>query len=404
MTTQYATRRFIFADAIRHTTDRSSKELLGHQLSALASDYDYLEGRTRRFPPSELVEALEVAVANAKPNSELKEALDAVCLINVLPRRLLAFHRSPVVFLAVSNDDKYIISADEEDYFHILERATSHTMASVHTALRGTIVTVAMTDDGPIYVWKANATLTVVYASGRREKRMIMDHSRAIVSAAISPDGHMIVLAALDGEVSVWEWKSDDKPRRLIGNVQHVVALSVMPSGKSLLIGSDRGVSLWDLASGRELVEFYGLSSSVVALAATRDGNAVIATDGNRILKWELGSPDPVLSIQTTDIVRALAVSSKGHVIIAGGMDGISVWDLESGSQLPKPEPQVGPVSSLAPTSDGAEIVVGGLHGEVWLPPARVVTHGENWTRSTRRGSFWMLRLELATRGLSRQR
>jgi WD40 repeat protein len=175
-------------------------------------------------------------------------------------------------------------------------------------------------------------------------------HSDEVRSVAFAADGHTLVSASSDQSIIVWDVTDRAKPRQL-----------------GIPLGADNtAVSPIRVAAGGRLV---------ATKTDTRGGVALSALSGVTPARL-LGPAD-----DGDEEIRDLGFSLDGRLLVAGGVDQATVWDLEDpreprqlGARLVGHRAGIGSVA--VSTSDSRTLVAtGGLTGEVNLwdlsPPVR---------------------------------
>ena len=68
-------------------------------------------------------------------------------------------------------------------------------------------------------------------------------------------------------------------------------------------------------------------------------------------------------------MVHSLSFSPDGRRIVSGGLDGVRMWDADTGQQVGQPLTE-GWVDSVAFSTDGQEVITGSRDGNVrvWEP------------------------------------
>jgi WD40 repeat protein len=160
-----------------------------------------------------------------------------------------------------------------------------------------------------------------------------------------------------------------------------VGCLAVSPDGTMMATGHDSGqVCLWMTAARRRVArldasgvaEFAGVSPiRLVSLAFARDGNSLASasTDG-RIRIWDVRARRAVRVLASARLIVAFGRSASQ--LVAAGGDGINVWCLDDGRQLPV-EPAGAPgrpaavLISMGLSASGDLVACGGEDGAVVL-------------------------------------
>lgn len=188
-------------------------------------------------------------------------------------------------------------------------------------------------------------------------------HTDAIRALARGP-GDRLISGGADRRAVVWDARTLTPIRRLEGHTNEVVAVAFRNEREVLTASLDRTVRLWDLATGKELRRFEGATDRLRELAVTPDGRYLFAGgDDGQIRGWEVGTGRLVFRLAGhRGGTLALASDPTGGTLASAGRDGVvRRWELARGTELAALE--IGlrrPVRSLAFSSDGTHLVVGG--------------------------------------------
>lgn len=125
---------------------------------------------------------------------------------------------------------------------------------------------------------------------GSGEMGLLASAAGPITALAFSPDGSMVVFAARDSTVRLWDPVQKQELRALKGHTAPVRALVFSSDGQTLASGGDDAtVRLWQVASGQEAAAPMRQSSPVIKLAMSPGGTGVASagSDG-RVVLWFL--------------------------------------------------------------------------------------------------------------------
>lgn len=340
-------------------------------------------------------------------------------------------HEGGVVAVAISADGRRAISTSGESgmlkVWNLDLGAELHTLNHENGAW-----TVAISSDGRQAI-SASDTLKVWDVATGAHVRTLIGHEQNVRALAIAPDGRGAVSASWDDTFRVWNLDSGDTLRTFPyesiynrGNRGQDVAISA--DGRRAVSASRDDydhfwiLQVWDLERGGQLPgPDHGSGGRDLAVAITADGRRAVSASGNGTLKvWdfdtpraepqtftqeELGTYDVALinggrqavtatsaggshiRVKTWELdagsrlamghaeaVMAVAIASDGSRAVSVSSDGLKVWDLDTGTELPvfarksAVAAQRGTVVGLSVTPDGQCVVCGGSDGiiKIW--------------------------------------
>ena len=212
----------------------------------------------------------------------------------------------------------------------------------------GTVRSVAYGQDGKLLVTAAEDGRVFLWDIGTLRPLREQLTGERVTSVALSADGTRLATGSADGIVRLWEVKSG-RPlgEPLIGRLHSVPEVIFVGDGKLLAIESkDSSVVVWDADNRAVRAEISAeKNQSVTAVTVSLDGKrlAIGSTPG----RWDLGSSAVVLwdLENRTPIgerilprgrgVFSLALSSDGKRLATGSSDGLIIlWDSEGRKQL----------------------------------------------------------------------
>ncbi|KZV99911.1 WD40 repeat-like protein [Exidia glandulosa HHB12029] len=218
--------------------------------------------------------------------------------------------------------------------------------------------------DGAFCVWDVDSATRVlgpvaVIESGHE--------SPPVYSIASSPDGTRIATNGSENSVVVWDSRTGEKVREMVGHRSPIGCLAFSPDGVELVAGSEDGdLHIWNVDSGEDLgIMRTGHASAVTAVfycngtSGMRIFSASYSDSTVRI--WDavtkaLISEPPRLAYY----VSCMAVSADGTRFALGSYAGkITLCDAETGAVIPLPFRDHGPgapVWGLAFSPDGRRL------------------------------------------------
>lgn len=298
--------------------------------------------------------------------------------------RVLSGHRGSVDALGFSQDGRYLISGAADSTARVWDLTSGRTIHVIE-GFKGSVRGVAI-GPGNRFVVTADGlggTTALWDTSSWRVIRSYRPplHSQIPVDLALSPNGRLVATAGNDGNIRLWDFVANTKPRVLSGHINAVAGVAFSPNGKLLASGGfDDTGRLWNVATGKQLRVYTGHRGIVYSVAFSPDGLtlATAADDGTTRL-WAVTSETRavrrVLRPRKLGIaaLAAIAVSPDSKDVVAAGPDGVvHAWVATTGREVWAAH-AVGfgdTLRSLAFSPDG-RFVLGGGEGGVVLLDAR---------------------------------
>ncbi|KAH8103094.1 WD40 repeat-like protein [Cristinia sonorae] len=238
---------------------------------------------------------------------------------------------------------------------HYFKQANTKVVCS--TFHRGSNLLVVGFSTGVFGLWEMPGFSNIHTLSISQEK---------ISSVAISASGEWLAFGARKlGQLLVWEWQSESYILKQQGHYFDMNTLAYAPDGQNIATGGDDGkVKVWNTTSGFCFVTFTEHSSAVSAVEFAKQGQVLFTAslDGTvrafDLIRYRnfrtFTSPTPVQ-------FSCLAVDPSGEVVAAGSTDSFEVflWSVQTGKLLDVLTGHEGPISSLAFSPTGNQLVSG---------------------------------------------
>jgi WD40 repeat protein len=190
-------------------------------------------------------------------------------------------------------------------------------------------------------VWSADAS-TLLLASGdgelvrvdaRREAplRVLGAHSGGALAVAWQRAGPLFASSGQDGEVRLWDSRSDTAEVIASGDWSEHLAFS--PDGRSLAVATGRRLRLFD-ANGQEAMQLPEGASGILALAWKPMGRELAAVGNGGLRVHQLGAAVQSRDYPWKGACLTASWRADGRVLASGLQDGsVHFWNLAAGSQ-----------------------------------------------------------------------
>ncbi|KAJ3324197.1 hypothetical protein HDU76_013452, partial [Blyttiomyces sp. JEL0837] len=226
------------------------------------------------------------------------------------------------------------------------------------------VYSVCFSDDGNMVVSAARDCCIRLWdvASGK-EIRRLDGHDSFVFGVCFSPDGERIASASDDKSVIIWDVESGRVLKKLLGHDSWVYSVKFSRDGRSVVSGSgDKSIIVWDVENGVELKKFTGHTGPLESVVFSGDGQRIVSGSGDKTIRvWEVESGTEILRIEGhTSSVDSVNLSPDGKWIVTGSEDrSIGIWDATTGVEVCKLLGHTSTVSSVCFSSDGTQIVSG---------------------------------------------
>jgi WD40 repeat protein len=207
--------------------------------------------------------------------------------------RVLDVGTDTIWAIALSSDNQYVASANDDDVLQIMFKATGRTVAWLKGEKnQGRTRALAFSpngrelaaagDDYQLRLWDWEATTFRAFA---------VEHDDRIFSIAYSPDGSLVAGAGQDGLAVIWRVADGTVVHRFKYENTRLWAVVFDPSGDYVAIGGDEHtVDIWSVLTGERVDRLAGHSRRVWSVVYSPDGKLIASgsTDGT-VRLWRVG-------------------------------------------------------------------------------------------------------------------
>src|SRR5262249_2088351 len=132
----------------------------------------------------------------------------------------------------------------------------------------------------------------------------------------------------------VWDPMKPGTPPAILpgpgGNGEGTFGVTFLADDRLASAGPDRVVRLWHRKGAWTADRGLKHDSPLIALAVSPDGTTLVASTKDphpQVLRWDLSRPDaPPETLATGVLVRGLALTPDGNVLIANAVSKLLVW------------------------------------------------------------------------------
>ncbi len=290
------------------------------------------------------------------PGYDRKEILGA-WLLNVLEG-----HTGGVNSVAVTEDDRYILSGSEDRTLRLWELAAAETKG-VFQGHEDSVRSVAISANGRYALSASNdRTLRLWDIPTGKCRGVFKGHTASVGTVLFGTDNRYALSQDDNGIIHLWDLLKKDTLRTIYVNEDSTTVGSSLITEHSATIGSgqlnnttvalypdlryaitgrgDGVISVWDIALEERLRSFKMLNNSITALAVSSDGRFIL-TGGlyeGAIQLWGFRSGRLIRSFKGhTGEITTVCFSSDVKCILSAGTDEtIRIWDIETSRELRK--------------------------------------------------------------------
>lgn len=283
--------------------------------------------------------------------------------------RSLTSHTWPVLSIAISSDNQFLVSGSADYTIKIWELQTSRLIAT----LRGhsePVYAVAMSPDNQhIVSGSSDNTIKIWELSTGELISTLTGHSDSVYSVAISPDGQTIASGSWDNTIKLWNLpdsisaKSGQPICTFTGHSDWVYSLAFSPDGQMLASGSwDRTVKLWNIAKGKLIRSLLGHSDRIFSVAFSPHKQMLASASWDKTIKlWDLSTGKVIHTlIGHRDRVFSIAFHPQEKILVSGSWDNtIKLWNIDTGKLIRTLTKHSDTIWSVVFSADGQTLACG---------------------------------------------
>lgn len=252
--------------------------------------------------------------------------------------------------------EKAVVNTAEGEDGVAVSSAVPHSVIEGHDE----IVWAVEATDGRLFSASADKTIRVWDTETRRCLHVLEEHTRPVLSLAISDEHKKLFSGSYDCSIRVWDLTTYRRVKSLHGHTDAVRALAV--AGDVLFSGSyDSTVRVWDAATLNCVAIFDGHQDNVRVLTA--DSKHLYSGSWDKTIRvWDMRTLRCVRVLEGhVEAVLALTVM-KNHLISGSYDTTVRFWNTESFACVGKFEGHEDAVRVLTSTGEDADTVYSGSY------------------------------------------
>ncbi|MFH7031014.1 MAG: WD40 repeat domain-containing protein [Heteroscytonema crispum UTEX LB 1556] len=291
-------------------------------------------------------------ILNAIANLKQQRQQDYSHLIHTLTG-----HSAKVSSIAISCDGQTLVSGCADKTIKVWDINTG-TLIRTLTEDLGEVSSIAVSPDGNFLAVGScqhpKSNVKVWHLKTGKLLHTLLGHQKPVNFVTISPFG--LILASGSNKIKIWNLEKGDRICTLWHSTA-VHAAAIGPDGTILASGSsDNKIRLWNPRTGQPLRTLIGHFGEVKSIVISFDGETIFSGSADKTIKiWHLGT-GKILHTLTghLDEVKSLAISPNGEILFSGSADKtIKIWCLRTGELLQTITGHSGAVNSVAVSPDG---------------------------------------------------
>jgi WD40 repeat protein/serine/threonine protein kinase len=224
----------------------------------------------------------------------------------------------------------------------------------------------------------AVASSAGVYLIADKQIIQFLDPQDEAVSLAFSTIGDVLAVGLRNGDIQLWDWRTQSRLAVLSGHFDRVNRLLFSPTQNYLFSASkDKRIKVWDIDNRTEAATWSLHESPVNDIAISSDGKFLVSGgDDQKLIVWEINNAQASKRkiFPHSFKIQAVALFQKGNdlIVAAGGDTGlISQWNARTNLRWTDDLVVKVRVLSLAYNLQGNTLIVGVDEGKFKSVDAR---------------------------------
>ncbi|NNJ10751.1 hypothetical protein EKD04_010460 [Chloroflexales bacterium ZM16-3] len=231
----------------------------------------------------------------------------------------------------------------------------------------GSIDMVALSDDGSLALFASTEGVGSISLSTRQPlQRITINGPAQPAVAALSADGNLAAIGGQSGAITLWNPRSGETLGELDGHTDQILSLAFNQAGTQLASGSfDQTLRIWDVAS-QSLEQTINLTDpndpnipvTLDAVAWSPDNSTLLLGTNDGPWLWDVAqSAAQIGDTWPIGMVLTVAWSPDGSTFVVGGTDRVVTVIDASSQEILNTFTHRGPVQGVAFSADGTQVI-----------------------------------------------
>ncbi|MBK1986746.1 WD40 repeat domain-containing protein [Sphaerospermopsis aphanizomenoides BCCUSP55] len=202
----------------------------------------------------------------------------------------------------------------------------------IHTLLghQKPVNVVAISADGSILA--SGSHKIKIWSLQKGERICTLWHSSTVDAIAISADGSILASGSSDYKIRLWNPRTGDPLRTMIGHLGEVTSIAISANGKFLFSGSaDKTIKIWHLSTGKLLNTWNGHTDKIKSIAVSPNGEFLFSGSVDKTIKmWEISTGEVLQTLTGhSGGITSLSLSADGKFLASGSADKtVKIWQV----------------------------------------------------------------------------
>jgi small GTP-binding protein len=354
----------LFSDPINKTRRFIPLRLDDSEIQFALRQFAYIDWRNRDTAQYErLLSALQENIETQSADGDDEETQEFEVV------KILEGHNDEINSVAISSDDKFIVSGSDDYTIRIWETGTGKCLRVLEGHSDDVFDVAISSDDKFIVSGSDDTSLRIWEVETGKCLQVLEGHLNLVLGVAISSDDRFIVSGSKDDTIRIWEMETGKCLQVLEDHSAFVFDVAISSDDKFIVSSSgDKTVRIWDAETGKCLQVLEDHSGAVYGVAISSDDRFIVSgsTDNTiRIWEMETGKCLQVLGGHLAYIFDVAISSDDKFIVSCAGDKTVRIWDAETGKCLQVLEGHSDGVWGVAISADKEFIVSGSADNTV---------------------------------------